>query len=34
MKSAYATGTDTSVAYASSGFTAAERTMAVTKDGE
>ena len=32
MKSAYATSTDTTIAYASSGFTAAERTMAVTKD--
>ena len=32
MKSAYASGTDTTIAYASSGFTAAERTMAVTKD--
>ena len=32
LRSAYASGTDTSVAYASAGFTAAERTMAVTKD--
>ena len=32
MRSAYATGTDTSVAYASAGFTDAERTLAVTKD--
>ena len=34
MKSAYASGTDTNVAYALSAFTSAERTMAVTKDDE
>jgi hypothetical protein len=34
MKSAYASNMDTTLAYASSGFTDQERTSAVTKDGQ